>query len=120
MKCDSNDKRTLNFIEMCYGCSVFKMVNVPMVVQTCPHFAKFALMHLLSSSYIWTGRVACCWAQEAYSPIRHSREMMSGGVHGIGNLWSIHQPRDFNYKTNMPPRDMWMNAYTPWIYMVQI
>ena len=91
-----------------------------MVVQMCPHFAKFALMHLLSSSYIWTARVACCLVQEAYSSTRNSRGMKSGGVHGIGTLWSIHQPRDFDNKTNMPPRDMCMNAYTTWRYMVQI
>ena len=96
MKFDSNDKRTLNVIEVCYGCSVFNMVIVPMVVQTCPNFAKFALGHLLSSSYIWTARVSCCLAQEAYSSIRNSRGMRSDCAHGIGTLWSIHQPRNMH------------------------
>jgi len=110
MKCDSNDRRTLHFIEVCDRCSIFNMVNVPMVVQMYPNFAKFALMHLLSSSYIWTSRVSCCLAQEAYSSIRNPRGIKSGSVRGIGLLWSIHQPIDFDYKTNMPPRDMCMNA----------
>jgi hypothetical protein len=110
MKCDSKDKRTLNFIEMCDGCSIFNIVNVPMVVQMCPDFAKFALMHMLSNSYIWTARVSCCLAQEAYSSIRNSRGTKSSGVHGIGLLWSIHQPMDFDYKTNMPPRGMCVHA----------
>jgi len=45
-------------------------------------------------------------AQEAYSSIRNSRGMRSDGAHGIETLWSINQPRDFDYKTNMPPRNM--------------
>jgi len=110
MKHDSNDNRTLHSIEVCDGCSIFNMVNVPMVFQTYPNVAKFALMHLLSSSYIWTARVSCCLAQEAYNSIRNPRGMKSGGVHGIGLLWSIHQAMDIDYKTNMPPRVMCTNA----------
>jgi hypothetical protein len=120
MKCDLNDNRTLNVIEVCYGCSTFNMVNDPMVVQMCPNFAKFALMHLLSSSYIWTATASCCLVQEAHSSIINSRGMKSSGVYRIGTLWSIYQPRDFDYKTNMPPRDMCMNAYRTWRYTVQI
>jgi len=36
--------------------------------------------------------------QEAYSSTRNPRGMKSGGVHGIGLLWSIHQAMDIDYK----------------------